>query len=54
MFRTLFAAGFNGPLGIERVDGKDGGSRKLTPEIVDQRLTQAYQYLAPLLDRITA
>jgi sugar phosphate isomerase/epimerase len=54
MFRTLFAAGFNGPLAIERVDGKDGGSRKLTPEIVDQRLTAAYQYLAPLLDRITA
>lgn len=54
MFRTLFAAGFNGPLAIERVDGKDGGSRKVTPEILDQRLTAAYQYLAPLLDRITA
>jgi sugar phosphate isomerase/epimerase len=54
MFRTLFAAGFNGPMAIERVDGKDGGSRKLTPEIVDQRLTAAYQYLDPLLDRITA
>ena len=54
MFRTLFAAGFDGPLAIERVDGKDGGSRKLTPEVTDQRLTAAYQYLAPLLDRITA
>ena len=54
MFRTLFASGFNGPLAIERVDGKDGGSRKVTPDILDQRLTAAYQYLAPLLDRITA
>ena len=53
MFRTLFASGFNGPMAIERVDGKDGGSRKVTPDVLDQRLAAAYQYLAPLLDRIT-
>ena len=53
MFRTLFAAGFNGPLAIERVDGRDGFGNKAAPEIVDKRLTAAYQYLAPLLDRIT-
>lgn len=52
MFRTLFAAGFDGPLAIERVDGKDG-ARNVSPEVIDRRITTAYQYLAPLLDRIT-
>jgi sugar phosphate isomerase/epimerase len=52
MFKTLFAAGFNGPLAIERVDGRDGG--RVSPDVIDQRLTAANQYLVPLLDRITA
>jgi len=52
MFRTLFAAGFTGPLQIERVDGRDRG--RLAPEIIDERLTTANHYLAPLLDRITS
>lgn len=52
MFRTLFAAGFNGPLAIERVDGIDRG--KVAPEVIDERLAAAHRYLAPLLDRITA
>jgi len=52
MFRTLFAAGFNGPLAIERVDGKDRG--KVPPAVADERLAAAHGYLAPLLDRITA
>lgn len=51
MFRTLFAAGFNGPMAIERVDGKDRG--KVPPEVADERLAAAHRYLAPLLDRIT-
>jgi len=51
MFRTLYAAGFDGPLAIERVDGRT--EKKLTPEIVDERLATAHQYLAPLLDRVT-
>jgi sugar phosphate isomerase/epimerase len=51
MFRTLFSAGFNGPLGIERVDGRD--QKKLTPEMVDERLVAARKFLVPLLDRIT-
>ncbi len=54
MFRTLFASGFNGPLAIERVDGRDGYGNKAAPDVVDKRLTAAHQYLAPLLDRITA
>lgn len=52
MFRTLFAAGFNGPMQIERVDGRDRG--KLAPEIIDERLAAANHYLVPLLERITA
>jgi sugar phosphate isomerase/epimerase len=52
MFRTLFARGFTGPLAIERVDGRD--RKKLEPQVVDERLTAAYRYLAPLLDRVTA
>lgn len=52
MFRTLFAAGFNGPMAIERVDGRDG--RGVTPDMVDERLAAANRYLVPLLDRVTA
>ncbi|MBI3696493.1 MAG: sugar phosphate isomerase/epimerase, partial [Acidobacteria bacterium] len=52
MFRTLFSAGFNGPMCIERVDGRD--RRKLSVEVVDERLAAAHKYLVPLLDRITS
>lgn len=52
MFRTLFSAGFNGPMAIERVDGQE--QKKTTPDLVDERLKAAHQYLVPLLDRITA
>jgi len=54
MFRALFSAGFNGPMAIERVDGRDGGMRKVSLEAVDERLTAAYKYLVPLLDRVTS
>ena len=54
MFRTLFSAGFNGPMAIERVDGRDGGMRKVSLEAVDERLTAANRYLVPLLDRVTS
>jgi sugar phosphate isomerase/epimerase len=54
MFRTLFSAGFNGPMAIERVDGRDGGMRKVSLEAVDERLTAANKYLVPLLDRVTS
>lgn len=54
MFRTLFSGGFQGPMGIERVDGPDGGMNRVSPDVVEQRLTAAYQYLKPLLDRVTA
>jgi sugar phosphate isomerase/epimerase len=51
MFRTLFNAGFSGPMAIERVDGRE--QKKTTPELIDERLTAANRYLVPLLDRIT-
>jgi sugar phosphate isomerase/epimerase len=49
MFQTLFAAGFEGPMAVEKVEGQESG--KLSPEALEQRLAAAYQYLAPLLDR---
>ncbi|MFN7939775.1 MAG: sugar phosphate isomerase/epimerase [Bryobacteraceae bacterium] len=54
MFRTLFGAGFHGPMSIERVDGTDGGMNRVPVAVVEERLTAAYQYLKPLLDRVTA
>jgi sugar phosphate isomerase/epimerase len=50
MFKILFSAGFDGPMGIERVDGRGG---KVGPDQIDERLAAARAYLAPLLDRIT-
>lgn len=54
MFRTLFGAKFDGPMAIERVDGADGGMNKVPPAVVEERLTAAYKYLAPLLDKVTS
>jgi sugar phosphate isomerase/epimerase len=53
MFRTLFSAGFNGPMAVERVDGR-GGKEKMTPEGLDDRLSAAYKYLVSVLDRVAA
>jgi sugar phosphate isomerase/epimerase len=50
MFRTLFAAGFDGPMAVERVDGRDGAAR-LTPEVVDERAAAAFRYLTGALER---
>jgi sugar phosphate isomerase/epimerase len=54
MFQTLFSAGFRGPLALERLDGRDGFGNKAQPEVVDARITAAYNYLGPLLNRITS
>ena len=53
LFRTLFGAGFNGPMAIERLDGRDT-TAKLTPEVVGERLAAAYRHLTSVLDRVTA
>jgi sugar phosphate isomerase/epimerase len=49
MFRTLFAAGFNGPMSVELLHGRDRGG---PTESVDERAAAAYKYLSGLLDRI--
>ena len=54
MFRILFASGFDGPIAIERVDGRDGGNDKLSVEVIDERLTAACKFLVPILDRVSA
>ena len=53
MFRTLFGAGFSGPMAIERVDGRDK-KPNLTLEVTDERLAAAYRHLTSVLDRVTA
>jgi len=49
MFQTLFARGFEGPMAVERLEGQESG--KLTADALEKRLSAAYQYLAPLLER---
>jgi sugar phosphate isomerase/epimerase len=53
MFRTLFGAGFNGPIAVERIDGTDRAA-EMPPELIDQRLAAAHQYLAPLLEKLAS
>jgi len=53
MFRTLFSAGFNGPMAVERVDGRDTKA-KLVPEVAAERLAAACKHLTAILDRVTA
>ncbi len=48
IFRTLFAAGFNGPIAVERVDGSED-AEKMPPELIDERLAAAYRNLSPIL-----
>ena len=50
LFRTLVAAGFSGPLALERVDGR-GGKEKMTPAVLDERISDAHKYLTSVLDR---
>jgi sugar phosphate isomerase/epimerase len=49
MFQTLFSAGFEGPMAVEKVEGQESG--KLDAVQLEQRLAAAYQYLSPLLER---
>jgi sugar phosphate isomerase/epimerase len=53
MFRTLFGAGFHGPIAVERVDGRDN-AMKMEAEIIDQRIAKARQFIAPLLEKCAA
>jgi sugar phosphate isomerase/epimerase len=50
MFKTLFAAGFRGPLSVERVDGKVNAA-EMPAELIDGRIKEAYAFLQPLLEK---
>jgi sugar phosphate isomerase/epimerase len=50
MFATLVHAGFRGPIALERVDGRDDASA-MPPELIDQRIAAARQFLSETLDR---
>jgi sugar phosphate isomerase/epimerase len=51
MFRILFQGGFRGPIALERAEGTENAA-KMPAEMIDQRMTQAREYLAPLLERL--
>ena len=50
LFRTLFAAGFRGPISVERVDGTEDAAA-MTAEVIDERIARARAHLLPILER---
>lgn len=50
MFKILFGAGFNGPIAVERADGKDNAA-KMDPAVIDERLAAARANLVPILEK---
>jgi sugar phosphate isomerase/epimerase len=50
MFRTLFAAGFNGPMAIERLEGKENVMR-MSAEDIDTRVATSHKLLTGFLER---
>ena len=48
MFRLLYQGGYTGPLYIERIDGT-GDAAAMAPEVIDQRIQQARENIAPML-----
>ena len=53
MFRTLFGAGFNGPIAVERVDGREDAA-KMSAETIDARIASARKFLVGVLDKTAA
>ncbi|MCX8037053.1 MAG: sugar phosphate isomerase/epimerase [Candidatus Sumerlaeia bacterium] len=53
MFKTLFGAGFRGPLAVERVDGTMN-ALQMDADLIDRRIAQARAFLAPLLEKCSA
>lgn len=49
MFRILFGAGFDGPIAVERVDGRDD-AMKMPAEVIDERIAAARRFLLPILE----
>ncbi|MEB2360081.1 MAG: sugar phosphate isomerase/epimerase [Bryobacteraceae bacterium] len=50
MFKTLFGGGFNGPMALERVDGRDNAA-KMPAELIDQRIAAAQRFLTGMLEK---
>jgi sugar phosphate isomerase/epimerase len=50
MFRTLFQAGFNGPMAIEKLEGRDNVMR-MPAETIDERAAEAYKLLSSAIER---
>jgi hypothetical protein len=50
MMRTLFQAGFHGPMAIEKLEGRDNVGR-MPVELIDERAATAYKLLAGMMER---
>jgi sugar phosphate isomerase/epimerase len=50
MMRTLFQAGFHGPMAIEKLEGRDNPGR-MPVELIDERAATAYKLLAGMMER---
>jgi len=50
MFRTLFQGGFNGPMAIEKLEGRDNVMR-MPAELIDERAASAYKFLTATIER---
>ncbi|HEU0142815.1 MAG TPA: sugar phosphate isomerase/epimerase [Bryobacteraceae bacterium] len=53
MFRTLFGAGFNGPMGVEKVEGRDN-VMKMPAAQIDERVAQAYNFLTAAIEKASS
>jgi len=49
MFRILFGGGFNGPVAVERVDGREDAA-KMDPLVIDQRIAAARRFLVRVIE----
>jgi sugar phosphate isomerase/epimerase len=52
MFRILFGGGFQGPIALERVDGRDDAGT-MAPEAIDERIRAARGFLLKTLEGTT-
>jgi sugar phosphate isomerase/epimerase len=53
MFRTLFAAGFDGPMAVERLEGKENLMR-MPAEDIDARVAASHKLLTGFLERTSS
>ena len=48
---ALARAGFDGPIALKRVDGRDDAA-KMPAEVIDERIARARRYLVSVLERV--